>query len=370
MKIAKLIVGSSEKCADLFYKVGIFTPDSFIYFETDDEKGAILSSLEYDRAVLFGKKELNYYQNESFKVGNCAFDIIIKLAKTKKIQEFLVPRDFPLFLADSLRANDLTITPVVTEFCPEREFKSRYELEQIKRAMQVTELGMTHGLNIIKNSSIDNSNNLIWQNQVLTSELLRFEIESTLLKNGAIPQHTIVASSLQAAQPHNVGSGNIMANEPIVIDIFPRLGDTGYFGDLTRTYVKGKAKSIVKKAFNAVVEARNESKAILRSDIKASEPYLLAKNILEKHGFKTGIDKQKRNVGFFHSLGHGVGVEIHELPRLSLNANNILKGGEIVTVEPGLYYPTWGGIRMEDIVYIRKKDALCLTKIGDEFEIA
>lgn len=370
MKIARLIVGNSEKNSDLLYKVGVFVPDDFIYFEVDQLQGVIVSALEFDRVHANAKKDVRVFQNEFFGAGNNITDIILALARCEKIEEFEVPGDFPLFLADVLRENSLKVTAVKGRFFPEREFKNAWELSQVKEAMRITELGMKKAYQVLAESKIGNDGFVYWQNELLTSEILRSEIDITLLRNGAMPDHTIVASYLQAAQPHNEGQGGIYANKPIVIDIFPRLQTSGYFGDLTRTYVKGQADEIVKKAFNAVVEARDTAKSVICSNIPCEQPYLLVKNILEKHNFMTGIDNSGRNYGFFHGLGHGVGLDIHESPRLSRKIPAILRGGEIVTVEPGLYYPDWGGVRMEDIVYVREKDCEVITQIGDEFEIS
>ena len=370
MKIAKLIVGSSEKCSDLFYQTGIFVPDDFIFFETDYEKGAIFSSLEYDRAVAHIKKGVKVYPNEFFQVGNRLIDIVISLARKECIDKFMVPADFSLLLADRLRKENILVEPIAGAFAPEREFKSEYELEQVKKAMRVTEIGMKHAYNILGESSIGNDGFLYWNQKLLTSEILRAEIDATLIKNGAVGEHTIAASFLQAAQPHNEGRGGIYANQTIVIDIFPRLQASGYYGDLTRTFVMGRAPEVAKKAFTAVVEARDSAKNYVHAGAPQEESYNIAKSILEKHGFFTGVDVQQRNYGFFHSLGHGVGLDIHEAPRLSKGLKNLLQGGEIVTIEPGLYYPDWGGVRMEDIVYVRENNCEVITQIGDEFEIA
>ncbi|MBR7127257.1 MAG: M24 family metallopeptidase [Lentisphaeria bacterium] len=369
MKIAKLIVGSSEKCSNLFYKTGIFVPDDFIYFETDEEKGAIFSSLEFDRAVNSIKKDVKVYRNEEFKAGNYILDILLALAATKKIDKFMVPSDFPIFLADKLRESGIALEGVEGIFCPEREFKSEFELLQIKEAMRVTELGMKRAYVVLAEANIGNDGFLYWNNELLTSEILKSEIDTTLLRNGAIPDHTIAASFLQSSQPHNEGTGAIYANKVLVIDIFPRLKNSGYYGDLTRTYVKGRASDIEKRAFNAVVESREVAKEFIYSGAIKESSYNAAKNTLEKHGFFTGVDEKGRNYGFFHSLGHGVGLDIHESPRLSKNLTDVLKGGEIVTVEPGVYYPDWGGVRMEDIVYVREQNCEVITQIGDEFEI-
>ena len=162
----------------------------------------------------------------------------------------------------------------------------------------------------------------------------------------------------------------LYSNTPIVIDIFPRSLTTGYWGDLTRTVVKGKATEIVKKAFIAVRDARDKSKELLHAGVIPEDIHNFCTQYLAEQGFPTGFDGTN-NYGFFHGLGHGLGLEIHEAPRLSKRAKEPFKGGEIVTVEPGVYYQQWGGIRMEDLVYINKdgNGIKCLTQIDDTFEI-
>ncbi|MBR6374154.1 MAG: M24 family metallopeptidase, partial [Victivallales bacterium] len=153
------------------------------------------------------------------------------------------------------------------------------------------------------------------------------------------------------AFPHNTGEGAICANEPIVIDIFPRCCATGYFGDLTRTVVKGKAPDIVKKAFEAVYDAQRTVLQMLKPGVKGIEAHKKADDVMKAHGFKTDL-KSETPYGFIHGLGHGVGLEIHEKPSLNLRNPKPLVAGNVVTIEPGLYYPEWGGIRIEDMAMI------------------
>jgi len=180
---------------------------------------------------------------------------------------------------------------------------------------------------------------------------------------------TICAGGSQSACPHDAGSGVLYAGTPIVMDVFPRSMTSGYWGDLTRTMVKGRAPEVVKRAYHAVLEAREHAKTLIRPGAVPEEIHNAAAAMLEKRGFLTGRN-DVGDFGFFHGLGHGVGLEIHEAPRLSLRNRTPLKGGEIVTVEPGLYYPEWGGIRLEDMVYVEPSGACrCLTQVEDFLEI-
>ena len=209
---------------------------------------------------------------------------------------------------------------------------------------------------------------LYWNGNPLTSELLRAEIDVAMLRLGMLPTGTICAGGIQGSQPHNTGSGHLPADMPIVMDIFPRSAETGYWGDLTRTVVKGKASDLVKRAYDTVLLARESCKSAICAGANPAELHQLAVSIMEKAYFHTGHG-EKGDFGFFHGLGHGVGLDIHESPRLSPRNPDVLKGGEVVTVEPGLYYPEWGGIRLEDLVYVTGDGCRCLTEIEDFLEI-
>ena len=166
------------------------------------------------------------------------------------------------------------------------------------------------------------------------------------------------------------GSGILYADTPIVMDIFPKSMQSGYWGDLTRTVVKGKASDIVKKAHAAVCDAKYTATAEIAIGKNPADLHILAENILASHGFATGVGASG-DYGFFHSLGHGVGLEIHEAPRISYRNTSPLQGGEIITIEPGLYYPEWGGIRQEDLLYISPEGAVVnFTTLPDTLEIS
>lgn len=368
-KKAKLLVASGEKSADMLYASGLFTPDDFIYFETDDEKSVILSPLEYDRGREEGHRHLNYYANSDFGHSNSFAVLIENMSKAKEIREWLVPGDFPLLLADELRNRKINVIPCRELFFPQREYKSDAEILQVELAMRATEKAMLRAKQIICDSVVDKDGSLVYNGEFLTSEMIRNEIDVTLLKMQANALNTIAASGIQSAQPHNTGSGIIKAHTPIVIDIFPRLQSSGYFGDMTRTYVKHEAPSIVRKAFRAVTDARDEAKKYIRKGAIPSEVFAVADKVLVAAGFTTGRNPDGTNYGFFHSLGHGVGLEIHEAPRLGPRNVVPLKGGEIVTVEPGVYYPEWGGIRMEDIVVVEENSCRTITQMDDDFEL-
>ncbi|MCP3967493.1 MAG: aminopeptidase P family protein [Lentisphaerae bacterium] len=370
MKPADLIYAASEHNADMLYATGFRAPDAFIYFKTNSETGMVMSALEQDRAAKEAKTGINIYSTSEFANDKSAkmLDIISGLAKNKKIKVFRVPANFPLGLADQLRGAGYKVSPEEKKFFPEREFKNSQEVDKVTAALRITENGMRRAHTMLQESDIDKTGQLIWNGKILTSEILRAEINIELIRGGAMPDATIVACGTDGADPHNLGSGPIEANKTIIIDIFPRVTDTGYWGDLTRTFVKGTAPDLVKRAYDAVFAAREHAKPLIKAGAVPSEIHNAAKAVLDKHGFETGR-KDNNNYGFFHGLGHGVGLEIHEAPRLS-PANNIpLQGGEIATVEPGVYYQEWGGIRLEDMVAVESNGCRCLTEIENILEV-
>ena len=188
-------------------------------------------------------------------------------------------------------------------------------------------------------------------------------------KMGYSATHTIIAHGVQTASPHDCGSGPIRAGECIVADIFPRNDVTGYWGDMTRTFVKGKAPDIVRKAYKAVKDASSEAFAMLRPGISGALVHNRALEILKRAGFETGKDKDGLPCGFIHSLGHGVGLEIHEGPRLSPYNALPLRPGNVVSVEPGVYYHAWGGVRLEDLALITLDGVENLNKMEMTLEI-
>ncbi|MBR7104562.1 MAG: M24 family metallopeptidase [Lentisphaeria bacterium] len=364
MSSGKLIIASGEACADLRYASGFSTPDDFIWFAAQDICGVVMSSLEYNRAKSAAAPGVSVFSEEEMG-GPGRLEIIQHIAAAYRLSGFIVPEDFPLIWADRIRSCGLTVTPAAERFFPEREFKSAREAEQITRSLRAAEAGCRRAFEVLRETEIASDGTLLRNGSVLTSEELRFEIDSTMMKLGMLPTGTICAGGFQGSQPHNAGSGPLYAHTPIVMDIFPRSAENGYWGDLTRTVVRGKPKDIVKKAYDAVQEARETAKKYISPDAACADIHKAAAAVLEKYGFYTGRN-EKGDYGFFHGLGHGVGLDIHELPRLSPRYPGKLKPGAVVTIEPGLYYPEWGGIRLEDMVFLDETgNARCLTQIED-----
>jgi Xaa-Pro aminopeptidase len=370
-KTARLIYAASEHSADLLYTCGFVAPDPFIWFETETgQQGIIVSALEYSRALTESNDNVTVYRQDQFiDAGHPKADALITaMAKKNGITQFVVPESFPLGLAEKLDQHKIKLDVVNGSFFPEREFKNSSEIEYIREALRVTATGMNRARAILAEAQVNSYGELVWRGEALTSETVRAEINIALIRRGGFSDATIVAGGYDASQPHNRGAGQLWGDQPIVIDIFPRMADSGYWGDMTRTFVKGTPSDIVKRAFTAVKTARDRAKALIKPGAIPAEIHQFALGILKDSGFPTGKNEQG-HYGFFHGLGHGLGLDIHEAPRLSAANLTPLKGGEVITVEPGLYYPEWGGIRLEDVIVVTPNGCECLTECESELVI-
>ena len=362
-----LILASGETSPDIRYLTGLSTPDEFIAFRIDDEAGAILSPLEYQRGKLMAKPGCRVLCDIDCN-GPERMKVLDYIAQKFGVKSFQVPADFPLFWADKLRDAGFELVPA-PRLLPEREFKTDDEVKLLADAEIAAQKGALRAMRVLSEAAVNNAGEIVWQGEVLTSERLRAEIDTELIRHGMLPTGTICAGGTQSAYPHHTGSGTLYANTPIVMDIFPRSTASGYWGDLTRTVVKGKAPDIVKRAHAAVCEAKKRSIGQIKIGAIPAELHGNAEKILAAHGFLTGHN-DAGDFGFFHGLGHGVGLEIHEAPRISPRNSAPLQGGEVFTVEPGLYYPEWGGIRQEDMVYLAADGSVIdLATLPDTLEI-
>ncbi|MBO7146430.1 MAG: aminopeptidase P family protein [Lentisphaeria bacterium] len=367
----KLIIAASESSADILYASKFNAPDDFLYYETESEKCIVVSPLEYSRALEEAGEEVKVIdrvplmkqvrQGESFAVA---------LSRILGINCWQVPASFPYSEAQALLNAGIQLQCLEDQpFFPERLVKNEKEIEAIQASVAVTEEIMCQLRDILIKSKINTKGFLEYKRRILTCEFLRSELEGNFKKKGFSASHTIIAPGIQGAAPHNHGTGPVPAGVPIVADIFPRSDATGYWGDMTRTFVKGKAKPIVKRAFKAVKKASDTAKKMLHDGVIAADVHKAAAEVLTAAGFPTGRGKDGMPCGFFHGLGHGVGLEIHEAPRVSPLNEKPLVSGNVVSIEPGLYYPEWGGIRLEDLVVIQKKSYRNFNTMEMELEL-
>ncbi len=287
-------------------------------------------------------------------------EVVAAFSEARGVHAWSIPANFPFALACRLQAAGLALS-VMQPFCPGRRSKTPEEIEKVSRALRITEAGLEAGLQALRQAEVDGEGQLVWHGAVLTAEIVRGEIECEICKRGGVAAGTIVAPGPQGADPHQVGHGPLHAGETIIMDIFPRDGATGYYGDLTRTVVKGKAPDYVHKVFNLVNDARKQTFDSLKPGAFGRDMHCQTVDFFREQGFGNGYNADGLPYGFFHGLGHGLGLEVHETPSLNLSQGERLPVGAVVTVEPGLYYPEWGGVRLEDVAAITDKGCKNLT---------
>lgn len=369
-----LIIDTTENNADLLYRTNFFVPDPVLYIEHKGEKILLLSDLEIDRgreeATVNKVLSLSDYQKKliSKKRKRIRFvDIVDEVLKDLNIKKALVPGMFPAKYADELRNRGYTIKVSQEEpFFKERLVKTPKEIASLKDALRKTARAMDLAIRMVASSEIKR-NKLYMNGQALTSEKIKGEINSELSRMGYHASHTIVASGVQSSMPHHSGEGPIFADKPLIIDIFPRSQDTGYFGDMTRTVIRGEPSEKLIKMYNTVLAGQKLGISMIKDGVKSKDVHTAIVDYFKQCGFETGNIGGKQQ-GFIHSTGHGLGLEIHEPPRIGMG-DEILREGNVVTVEPGLYYEKVGGIRIEDVVVVEKKGCTNLTKYPKRFRV-
>ncbi len=369
MNEAKLIISDSVKDSNMFYAAGILVPDDFIYLEQDGVKMLYVDSLEFNRAQKESRadKVINYLDYNKKADKNRLTEVLMEILKRNKITKVLAPENFKMKYAEILIANKIVIE-IKNPFFPERTTKNKIEVAKIKEAQKVNETALEKAIDIIKKSKIRKDKKLSYKNNILTSEFLKEIINIEFLKKNYSTEICIVSSGQSTSDPHNLGKGAIMADQPIIIDIFPKSQDAGYFADMTRTIVKGKAAPEIKRMYQAVLGAQELGISQIKSGAKCGEIHKAVEDFFMSQGFKT--EKQGEKIqGFIHGTGHGVGLDIHEPPFINANSKDILQAGNIITIEPGLYYPGIGGVRIEDLVAVTKNGRENLTKFPKFLEI-
>lgn len=368
-----LMVASSEADQNMYYATRFLVPDDFVYFRIRGRGFALMSDLEVDRArkeaavdeiVSISDLAGAFAKKEGRRPGY--IELIGWFAKNKKAKKFQVPENFPLYYADELRKQGLSISVRNDPFFEERTIKNAKEVKAIETAIGKVEIGMADLVQVLKKSKIK-GNKVYFEGAPLTSERLRARLNITLLKQNCVGARAIIACGKHAVDPHDEGSGPILANQSIIFDIFPRDLTSRYHADFTRTLVKGKASPKLKAMYQAVAEGQDIAFKMLKPGVDAGTVHAAIQKRFEELGFKTG-NINGRMQGFFHGTGHGLGLDVHEQPRVG-RAHDIMKPGHVVTVEPGLYYAGIGGVRLEDVAVITKTGSRNLTKFPRFLEV-
>ncbi len=366
--MVRVLYGSSERDADLRYAVRMVVPDPFLWVEKGGRTYAVFSALEVDRARRTAHVDTVIPAEELVREERKRSDpveLLLALARRLRFRVIDVPESFPFGVAARAEKRGLRLRVRQGPFFPERQQKSDEEIGWITDALRIAEAGMECAREILQASRPDARGILRWNGEDLTSERLRGEIEAVIALRGGIAEHSIVAGGVQACDPHEQGSGPLRAGEAIVIDLFPRSQASGYFGDLSRTFVKGEPSEPLQRLYDAVAKGKQWVLGEMREGADGRALHRRLVRRFTQEGYPTER-RGGRWVGFFHGTGHSLGLEIHEPPRFAAGR---FRSGQVMTVEPGLYYPDIGGVRLEDLVIIEKEGVRNLTRSPEIFKI-
>ena len=293
-------------------------------------------------------------------------NVVAEFLKRRGVRHVLTPLDFPLGLAQSLRGERIRVEAVVGVFWPQRQFKAPQEVAALEEALRVAEAGMARGHEVLRASKAGKDGALLWRGRILSAEVLRTEMELAVVRAGGEARgDTIVACGEMACDPHERGKGPLSANQLIILDIFPRDSRSGYFGDLTRTVVRGRANEAQRHLWETCLAGQQHVLEALRPGRKGQKIHEETKAFFAKRGYPTAI-KNGRWSGFFHGTGHGLGLEIHEEPRF---AAATFRAGQVFTVEPGIYWPGVGGVRHEDVIVITDRGHRLMSNFPKQLEL-
>lgn len=368
MSDALLLVGDSETNQNLYYKTHFLAGDPFVYFEHGDRRVLVVGGMERGRAEKESiVPEIRTFEDFNFRqlvseLGDRTRAFATMLQRlTEGAGEITVEGTFPVMYADALRAQGVTLRVDNDLLDTERRTKSEEEVDAIERAQAATERAVAHAFEILSSSETHDS--ILHYNGVpLTAERLRTEIETLLVRDGMVPVTPIVAPGPGASDPHWLGEGPIRAGQAIVFDVFPRDKASRYYADMTRTVVRGEPEPQLQAMFDAVVAGQEAAFGMIRAGANGREVHEATAQAMRDAGF----DREDDGPRYIHSTGHGVGLNIHEGPGLGTRDDE-LREGDVITVEPGLYDPEIGGVRMEDMVVVTADGYRNLTNFPKRF---
>jgi Xaa-Pro aminopeptidase len=359
---AVLIHADSIRSADMRHAVPVAVPDAFLYLESNGTRAAVVTAFEVPRiaaadpgieTIPFEALGLDELLAAGMSYDELGLELCTRACGRLGISSAVVPSDFPLELADHLRANGIEIQVDRRLFEELRRRKTPREIEGLRRAQRACETALDVAREMLRDAEIAGGL-LMLGGEPLTCERIKVEVEHVFSAAGAAADEFIVSHGPQTAIGHEAGSGPIAAGEAIVFDLFPRDRETGIYTDMTRTYVVGEAPEELQRFHALALEALELATAAVKPGVNGRTLMGLVCEFFAGHGYPTPLTKQPGEVlssGFFHGLGHGVGLDVHEKPALSRSGDDLVPG-DVIAVEPGLYRAGYGGVRLEDILLV------------------
>jgi len=368
-----LIFGDTARSAELRHEVPLLVGDPFLYVEHDGKQTIVIGAMEMPRISkvapqieLLPPEEFGSDELVAGGIGSLEelqIEIALRACRKLGIERATVPHTFPLELADVLRAGGVELDPDRDFFEQRRRVKSEAELAGIRRAQAGANAGMGAAAALLR-SAKPNGAGLEAGGEPLTVERVKRAIGDAFADHDCVADEFIVSHGPQSAIGHHMGEGVIQANEPIVIDIWPQDRASSCFSDMTRTFVVGEPSDEVREWHRLCKEALDRSHAQVRAGASGRAINASVCELFQEAGYPTALTKKPGEVledGFFHGLGHGVGLQVHEAPMLGRLESPPLVAGDVVTLEPGLYRRGYGGLRLEDLVVVTEDGGENLT---------
>jgi len=365
-----LIYADTVRSGELRHELPLTIPDPFLYAERAGVRHVVVGSMEVPRLrglglelhtpEEFGSDELRRSGMSRLEIDA---EVAVRAVKAIGVTSAVVPAGFPLLLADRLRAAGVELRPEHGLFVERRRVKSEAELAGIRRAQAAAEAGMTAARELLRRA-VANGSGLEVEGEPLTSERIKTAVSQAFVAAGASAEDFVVSHGPQSAIGHHLGEGQIRAGEPVVIDLWPRDNESSCCADMTRTYVVGDVPEELAEWHRLCREALERVVAETRAGVTGRSLFDATCDLFEAAGYptqRTKPDGEPLEEGFFHSLGHGVGLDVHEQPVLGLSGHEELRAGEVLAVEPGLYRPGFGGCRLEDLLVVTDDGAERLT---------
>jgi Xaa-Pro aminopeptidase len=373
-----LIVGDTMRMPELRHEIPLAVPDALLYLEVNGERHAVAPAMEVIRLRelpnLTAHALEEYGYDELMGTGldrqEMYAEVRLRACQALGVTNAVVPAAFPLDAADHLRANGIEVAVDRHFFDGRRRVKNESELAGIRRAQHATEEAMALVKEILGRSR-EVAGELDFGGETLTSELLKRRVGEIFNAHDCIADSMIISHGPQSAVGHDMGSGPILPGEPIVVDLFPRERESGCYADMTRTFVVGPVPDEIREYHRLCLEALQNSIAGTKAGASCRALHEEACDLFEAHGYPTTRKKEQGKPleeGFYHSLGHGVGLDVHEEPLLGLTSEDTLLAGDVVTVEPGLYRPGFGGVRLEDLLHVTEDGNENLTDFPYDLE--
>ena len=371
---ARLHYASPEGDADILYATRFLAPDPLLFVQQGGRRLLLVNDLELGRAQRVARvhRVLSWsiYARDIERKGWRATParVIHRVLAERGIRHVQVPGSFPLALARALSRSGIRIATEAGPFWPQREIKRADEVRSIAAALRAAEAGIEAGIAALRACRVGRDGFLRRSSRRFTAEELRAIVNTAVLARGAVPAHTICACGDQAVDPHEAGHGPLRAHLPIVIDVFPRADATGYFADITRTVVRGRASERLREVYAVVGQALDLALTSVRPGLHGASLHEQVRAHFERHGYPTGA-RRGRMQGFVHGTGHGVGLEIHEAPAISARRLGRFRSGQVIALEPGLYYLGLGGVRIEDLALVTRSGCRKLTRLPRTLEV-